>query len=77
VPNAAREQATLVLSAPLRTPAWLVLTNALGAEVKRVQVPADQARTSFGIQGLAPGIYHYTLLNHQGAIGGGRLAIER
>jgi hypothetical protein len=34
-------------------------------------------RTAFGIQGLAPGIYHYTLLNHQGAIGGGRLAIER
>jgi hypothetical protein len=77
VPNPAREQATLVLSTPLSAAAWLVLTNALGAEVKRVQVPAEQMRTAFGIQGLAPGIYHYTLLNHQGAIGGGRLAIER
>ncbi|MFN6114565.1 MAG: hypothetical protein ACK46C_01660, partial [Flavobacteriales bacterium] len=77
VPTPSREQATLVLSTPLSAAAWLVLTNALGAEVKRVQVPAEQMRTAFGIQGLAPGIYHYTLLNHQGAIGGGRLAIER
>jgi hypothetical protein len=55
----------------------MVLTNSLGVEVLRVRVPADQARTAFGIQGLAPGIYHYTLLNPNGNIGGGRLAIER
>jgi hypothetical protein len=77
IPSPAREQATLVLSVPLSTPAWMVLTNSLGVEVLRVRVPADQARTAFGIQGLAPGIYHYTLLNPNGNIGGGRLAIER
>ncbi len=33
-------------------------------------------RTAFGTQSLAPGIYHYTLVNAQGVIGQGILAIQ-
>jgi hypothetical protein len=77
VPNPADDQATLVLPAPLVESARLLLTNAMGAEVMRLQVPADQSRFSFSTRGLVPGIYHYTVLNPMGVIGGGRLAIER
>ncbi len=77
IPNPAHDQATLVLPAPLAEPASLLFTNALGAEVMWLQVPADQVRTAFDTQGLASGIYHYTLFNSAGALGTGRLAIDR
>lgn len=36
----------------------------------------EQANSTFGTQRLAAGIYHYTLLDTQGVVGNGKLAIE-
>ncbi len=68
---------TDILNAALNDPAWLVMVNALGAEVFRTLIPADQPRTELGLAGLASGIYHYTLVGAQGTIGSGKLAVER
>jgi hypothetical protein len=77
LPNPAKDQATLVLDAPLSEPATLLLTNALGAVALSVRVPAEQLRTELKLAGLAPGIYHYTLRGLQGTLGTGKLAVER
>ncbi|MFZ1694321.1 MAG: hypothetical protein WAT74_14070 [Flavobacteriales bacterium] len=77
VPNPTKDQAVLVLNAALNDPAWLVMVNALGAEVFRTLIPADQPRTELGLAGLASGIYHYTLVGAQSTIGSGKLAVER
>lgn len=77
LPNPAKDQATLVLDAPLREPATLLLVNAQGAHVLSVRVPAEQLRVELKLAGLAPGIYHYTLRGPQGTIGSGKLAVER
>ncbi|MBK8499186.1 MAG: right-handed parallel beta-helix repeat-containing protein [Flavobacteriales bacterium] len=77
VPNPACDYATLVLLAPLAEPGLLVLSNALGAEVMRVRVSAEQQRLTFGIEGLATGLYHYSIRDERGDLGGGKLAIER
>ena len=77
VPNPARDRATLVLPEPMAAPARLLLTDALGVVVMQVGVPVDQVRMSFRTDGLAAGIYHYTVLTNTGTLGSGRLAIER
>lgn len=77
LPNPAKDQASLVLDAPLRQPATLLLVNAQGAHVLSVRVPAEQLRVELNLAGLAPGIYHYTLRGPQGTIGSGKLAVER
>lgn len=77
VPNPAKDQALLILDAALKDPSSLVMVNAMGAEVLRTLIPADQPRTEVNLAGLASGIYHYTLVGATGVIGRGKLAVER
>jgi hypothetical protein len=77
VPNPADNSATLLLSAPLNEAGILLIYDALGAEVSRVRVLAEQQRVLVNTGTLATGLYHFTVSAGATFIGMGKVSIAR
>ncbi len=75
MPNPANDEATLVYQFDEGRTGFLVLQDALGKEVLRHALTADINRFQFSTAGLAPGAYHYAVLEGDGLLGEGKLVV--
>ncbi len=75
LPNPANEEATLVYRFEEGHTGYLVLQDALGKEVLCHALTADITRFNFSTAGLAPGAYHYAVLEGAGLLGEGKLVV--
>jgi hypothetical protein len=53
----------------------LVIHDALGKEVMRHRLSTDMQRFHFSTADVAPGVYHYLVLENDAILGEGKLAI--
>ena len=75
LPHPASDEATLVYSLHEGSTGHLMLYDALGQVVQRHRLSTDAQRFCFSTTGLAPGAYHYVVLEHDAILGEGKLVV--
>lgn len=74
-PNPANDEAMLLCPEALSTNSQLVLHDAAGREVVRHGLQSGAQRMAFRTAQLAPGLYHFIVLEGKEVVGGGKLTV--
>lgn len=77
MPNPAADGATLVYQLTEGSTGTLLMHDAVGKEVLRLALNSGMQRFYFSTATLAPGAYHYLVLEGQAKLGEGKLTIVR